>query len=76
MVEKVKDSVLILFIVLICPWLLELFRFPVQTHHKIGFALFGLAGVIMIWQRLNEMDALEQVLEAKKVGVSKIERVK
>ena len=30
----------------------------------------------MIWQKLNDMDALEQVLDAKKVGVGKIERVK
>lgn len=76
MVEKIKDSVLIMFLVLICPWVLELFRFPVETHHKVGFALFGLAGVIVIWQKLNDMDALEQVLDAKKVGVGKIERVK
>lgn len=76
MVGKVKDSVAILFLVLVCPWLLELFRFPVEMHHKVGFGLFGVAAVMVVWSRPGELDALEQVLEAKKVGVSKVERVK
>jgi putative Mn2+ efflux pump MntP len=49
MFGKLNDTVCIALIVIAGPYLLKLFRWPVELNHQIGFALIGLAGIIYIW---------------------------
>jgi hypothetical protein len=56
--------------VIIGPYVLELFRFPLEEHHKVGFFFIGLAAILQIWlQQTSEIDKIGQVFEAKKVDV-------
>ena len=67
---KSKDSLSVWAIVVISPYILELFRFPIQPHHRWGLYLIGIGAVLNIWlQQVSEIDKIMQVMEAKKVSV-------
>lgn len=68
--SKSKDSFLILVIIAICPYILEIFQFPIQNNHRVGLFLIGVAAVMQIWvTQTSEVDKIGQVFEAKKVSV-------
>ena len=74
MFSKIKDSILVLICTIYCPYVLQLFRFPVEAKDQIGFGFLGLAALFYIWTQqpvAEPVEPEEKITETlKRRGVS------
>ena len=48
MFAKIKDSILVLICTIYCPYVLQMFRFPVTLKEQVGFGIIGLAAILYV----------------------------
>ena len=71
MFPKIKNSILIIILVTICPEIINKFILPLDPIKRIGFFSIGLAMIINIFlQGIDEANKINQVLEAKNIEIN------